>query len=595
MSENKKKVENKKANQNLDNKAKNTNVNDSEGAKKKFSITPINLAIIITSVILVGILIAVGIVLLVDFIKKDKGFDYMKSDLSKYVEFTEDYKNFKINVDIAKPHDVDVDVAILNLLAADRNKEPENGGKFLTKDNSENAIIGVGDEVQLWYRGYLIGEDGEEIVVTGMSNFGSTTAQVEKNRLTIGSGGFITNFELELVGINLEDCVKFEKITTGNVKENQVAYINFERVVGEGSDFKKTTESNVRVDLATDIDAEFGKGFKDKLLKLAVGGTKTDVIVEKDGKSVTYYNLTVGFVTECENNPIIVETYFPYDYSQANLRNENAVFEVYIDGFVDYKCESEELTEEYLTKKLEKKELSVTLEELNKFEGANLVEKYYAFAEDAIQKLYEKEYKDLVEDAIWSHIQTLVKINKYPVYKVEEIYESYVDDVFYQFTSTGGMVQNNYTGTSQTYPTLDTYAPAYLGLSSTSDITWREYLYSMAESLIKERLIMFYLMREEGFAPSEEDFEKLFAATRDEYVETYIKQYLDYEGKTKEDYTDAEYEQFVRERKSEIYSYYDDQYFEEITYYNIVAKHITEWEGIEVVTLDDRRAYPLDK
>ena len=106
---------------------------------------------------------------------------------------------------------------------------------------------------------------------------------------------------------------------------------------------------------------------------------------------------------------------------------------------------------------------------------------------------------------------------------------------------------------------------------------------------------MFYLMREEGFAPSEDDFEKLLNATREEYIETYIQQYLDYEGKTKEDYTDAEYEQFVKERKSEISSYYDDRYFEEITYYNIVVKHITEWDGIEVVTLDDRRAYPLDK
>ena len=595
MSENKKKVENKKANKSQGSKAKDVNVNEGETAKKKFSITPINLALIITSIILVGVLIAVGIVLLVDFVKKDKGFDYMKSNLSKYVEFTEDYKNFKINVDIAKPHDVDVDVAILNLLAADRNNDPENGGKFLTKDNSENAIVGVGDEVQIWYRGYLIGEDGEEIVVTGMSNFGNTTEQVEKNRIMIGSGKFITNFELELVGVNLEDCVKFEKITTGQVKENQVAYLNFERVTGEGSEVKKTTETNVRVDLATDIDAEFGEGFKEKLLKLAVGGPKLDVITKKDGKTITYYDLTVSFVTECENDPIIVETYFPYDYSQANLRNEKAIFEVYLDGFVDYKCEYEELTEEYITKKLEKKELSVTLDELNEFEGKDLVEKYYAFAKDAIWKLYEKEYKDLVEDAAWSHIQSLAKVNKYPVYKVEEIYESYVDDVFYQFTSTGGMVQNNYTGTSQTYSTLDTYAPAYLGLGSNSDITWREYLYSMAESLVKERLIMFYLMREEGFAPSEEDFDKLFAETRDEYIETYIQQYLDYEGKTREDYTDAEYEEFVRERKSEIFSYYDDQYFEEITYYNILVEHITAWEGIEIVTLDDRRAYPLDK
>ena len=224
-----------------------------------------------------------------------------------------------------------------------------------------------------------------------------------------------------------------------------------------------------------------------------------------------------------------------------------------------------------------------------------MVEKYRSYVWSSFETKYDSTYKSYFQSAVFDHFYEITKVKQYPTKQVEELCNEYIEEVNKQFTSTGGKIMNIYTGAYQTYPTLDAYAPAYLGLSSTSDITWREYLYSMAESLIKERLIMFYLMREEGFAPSEDDFEKLLNATREEYIETYIQQYLDYEGKTKEDYTDAEYEQFVKERKSEISSYYDDRYFEEITYYNIVVKHITEWDGIEVVTLDDRRAYPLDK
>ena len=589
MSENKKKVE-KKANNASNTKVNEANANGNTLSLGKIKISPINLALIITGIILVGVIIAVATVLIVDFVKKDKGFDYMKSDLSKYVEFTDDYKNFKLDVDIAAPKDVEIDVAILNLLAADKNKDPENGGALLTKDNSENAVIGVGDVVQFWYRGYLIGENGEEIIVDRMTNFSNTAEQTEKSRLEIGSGNFITNFELSMVGINLEDTVKFEKITSGQVNENQVAYVTYTTL---GADAKKTTHTDVRMDLSTDIDETFGKGFKEKLLMMTVNGLKVDVIVEKDGKSLTYYDVTVGFVTECEKNPIKIETYFPYDYSQTNLRNEKAIFEIYIDGFVDYTCEYEKITEEYLTKKMEKKELSVTLEELNKYEGKDLVEKYYAFAEDALQKLYEQEYNDAAEQAIWSYLLSIAKVNKYPVSKVEAIYDSYVDDVFQQFTSSGGVITNSY-GTSQTYSTLDTYAPVYLGISGGTQ-TWREYLYSMAESLIKERLVMFYIMREEGIAPSDEDFEKLLAATREEYINEYVEQYLAYEGSTREDYTDAEYEKFVKARENEILSYYDDEYFKEITYYNIVIKNVTQWETIDIVTLDERRAYPLDK
>ena len=101
-----------------ENKNIETKKEKAEGGAK---ISPRNLAFIITAAILVVIIIATSIVFIVNAIKNDAGFSYTKSDLSKYFEFTESYKDFTVEVDIAKPKDIDVDVIILQLLCQNKN------------------------------------------------------------------------------------------------------------------------------------------------------------------------------------------------------------------------------------------------------------------------------------------------------------------------------------------------------------------------------------------------------------------------------------------------------------------------------------------
>lgn len=540
-----------------------------------------SLAIIITAAILAVILIVSGVILIVQAVQKDKGFDYLKSDLSKYIEFTKDYKNFELNVDIAKPRDVEVDVAILSLLCQDKSEEALHNGALVTSPMD----IGVGDIVNIWYRGYLLDEDGEEITLSGLSNFGDK----DPASIEIGSNAFPTvGFELGLVGKNTGDYSKFVKITEGKINQDQVAYVSFSRVIGDDTQ-NKTNHSNVRIDLSDpDIDEEYGAGFKARIM-LGNIGDKSDFAVECDGKKYNYYDCTVNFVTECETNPIIVESYFPYDYSTAALRNENVIFEVYVTGAVDY--EAPEFTDEFLESKLESEDFGVAREELAKYDGSTLVDKYRAYAKDVMEELYEKEYREMVEQAIWDYYAEIFKALKYPGAKVDEIYDEYIADVDTQFASSGGQVYNSYTGSYNTYSTLDTYAVAYLGLSSNTN--WRDYLYGLAESLVKERMVMYYILRTENLIPTTEEFNKEYNETRQEYLDEYIEQYLDYEGKTREDYSDEEYAKFVEARKGEIFSYYDAEHFEETAYYNIVVDRIIDWP--DVVTLDERRAYPVSK
>ena len=576
MSENK----NKKNNEKVENKAtqKPASKEKNESVEPKKVISQKNLAVIITAGILVVILGAAGIFALVDAISRDAGFDYIKADLTKYIEFTDDYKNFTINVDIAKPHDIDVDVAILNMIYADRDATPKYDGAVVTSP----ITITAGDEVRIWYRGYLIGDDGEKIVVPGMSNFGNDAAYT----LGIGSNGFIPGFEYNLVGVNTAGYSKFVKITEGAISENQVAYISYTRTTGENKT-DKISESNSRVVLSEDIDSTFGAGFKEKILGLKVG-EKIDLVAKVGEKQYNYTDLTVSFVTECETNPIVVETYFPYNYGKADLRNETAYFEVYVEGVVVY--DTPEFNDEYLKKKIDDKKLNVTLDELNSFEGATLVDKYRAYSENKMMELYEEEYKALVDQQIWEYYGKISKAIKYPQIKVDEIYDDYINDIYQQFISTGGYIYNSSLGQYKTYDSFEAFAPVYVGATSS---TWKTVVYNQSKDFVKERMVLFYILKAENLLPTEAEFKAEYDKIVQDYVDDAIEQYLDYYGKTREDYTDEEFEDVIKECEDMVFSSFNKEHLEIRAYYTILAETTVTWP--EVVTLDERRAYPQDK
>ena len=505
-------------------------------------------------------------------------FDYLKTDLNDYIEFTESYKNYKLNVDIAKPHDIDVEVTILNMLYDDRDEKPRYNGETVTSP----ITITAGDVVDIWYRGYIKDDNGEEIFVDGMCNFtGAKPAS-----LAIGSNSFVPGFELNLVNKNTGDMNKFEKITKGAITEDMIVYVNY--VSTKGSDAStKTTKSGIRIDLSKDVDSVYGTGVKDKILGMNIGD-KLDFTTNIGGASYTYTDFTVSFATTCEKNPVVIECYFPYDYSMTTLRNETAYFEVYVDGVVVYDCP--EFTDEYLQKKIEDKEIAVTMEQLNECEGETLTDKYRAFAKKTMYELYEDTYDSMVEDAMWDYLVKISKANKYPKKEVEKIYDDYVADLSQQFLSDGGVITNSY-GQSQTYTTFDAYLQAYFGLTTTQ--SWKDVVYAECEGYVKERLVLFYILREENLLPTDEVFQAEYDSIVKEYHDEAIAQYLYYAGKTKDDYTEEEYKIVADECLELVYDNFNEEFFTIKVYYKVLAKTAITWP--EVSTLDDRRAYPLDK
>ena len=545
-----------------------------------------NLAVLITAIVLLTFIVGTSAFFLVEAIINNRFFSYRTSNLSNYVELSEEsYKGNKINLDIAKPRDIDVDVAILALLASDKGERTHSGEKLTS---NTDFTITAGAVLKIWYRGYLLDDEGGEIDIANMSNFTGSSA----SSLEIGSGKFISGFELGLLGKNTADYPRFVKITDAatDITESHVAYVSFSRLVEGGDKTKDTLKaSGARIVLSKDdVDTNFGTGFKDKLLSATIGTKLDSFEVTLDGKKYTYSDVTVDFVTDCENNPIKVTAYFPYDYSTATLRNETAYFEVYVESGVLY--EEQKFDNAYVEELLKREGSKITLDELNEYEGNELTDKYRTYVKKTIDDLYAEEYEKMVTEAVWNNILSSAKILKYPKAKVDEVHEEYIKDVKDQFDSTGGYLENSY-GESKTYEDLGSFARAYLGLSSTAD--WQKYLYSMSESLVKERLVLYYVIREQGLMPSKKDLKAEIEKTKQVYLDEYVQQYLDYEKKTREDFTDEEYEEYLDDRAAEIFGYYYDDYFEETTLYDLVSKEMVKWPVVS--TLDDRRAYPLNK
>ena len=573
-----------KNSQNKNAAVKSAPVNNT-ATKKKLSVQFITL--ITVGVILLGIVIA-AVAMLVPNIDNDKNFDYVTSDLSSYIYIPEEnYKEIKLDLDIAKPHEIDVDVAILYLLNAKKNSVPLYDGVYKT-----NIEITPGDQVQIYYRGYLIDENGKEVPYETMSNFSAKNA----TNLVIGSNTFIPGFELGLVGKNPSHYTPFVKITEGTISETDVAYVSFSRLE-EGKDEKKDTVSKtaLRVDLSDpDLDKTYGTGFRAAILGATVGSEKFSFNATIDGKTHAYSNVTVDFITNCEKeNHITVECYFPYDYSTVTLRNETFYFDVYVTGVQVY--EAPEFNDEFITELLSDKDSTMKLEDLEDCEGETLVEKYRNHAWDLLNESYETNLKDLIEEEFWNYILSgdVVQIKKYPKNKVEEIYFEYRDDVVYQFNTSGGSIYNEYTGEYESCDNIDDFANIYLGIQYSTNPDWNNTLYKMSENLVKERLVLYYIMRAENIMPTEAELNEKYDEVTQEYLDEYMVQYLESINKTREDYTDAEYEELVEERSVILFNYFDDDYFYETAYYELGLESFRTF--VKATTLDERSNLPQKK
>jgi len=421
----------------------------------------------------------------------DPDFDYLTSDLSSYIELPESaYLNYTCNLKIAKPklgEDgglSDVDIYILSLLRAAKSEEPASEG-FVPE-----GVIGAGDFVKIYYRGYVVGDDGELTEKAGMCNFKGNAQNLE-----IGSGNFVPGFELNLVGKNPKDYARF-----------------------------------------SDLD---GEG------KLPEGKTA-----------------------------LTVECYFPYNYHSADLQNKNAIFEVYVEGILDYTAPDWDT--EFLTSYLEGR-TDVTEEKLREYEGENICEQFEAYYAEKLLEGYESQKESLAMEALAESFFGAVKVLKYPKVRVEGFMKPYVDEITASYEKNGGILNGN------TYSTLASYACAYLDITMlTAD--WQGYLRDAAKSHVSQRLVIYYIMKELDLLPTKTELDAKVKEIKGEYYAEYARQMLEIKGKTPEEATDEEYAALIEEAK-EIFDDYGYDYFADNYVYETILKELMK--SVTIKTLED--------
>ena len=571
---------------------------DLKGPSKKLS--PTAIVVIITAVIAFVAVAVLAVYFIVDRYKKDPNFDYLEADLNKYIEFTKPYDNFAVNIVLAKPHEKradgtgvsDLEAEILYLLA--KNREVVGDGAA----NTEFTTVGVGDDANIWFRGYLKHpETGEEVIVSGLTNFSNKNATA----VSIGLGTFFARgLEAALVNVDsFADYAKFEKISSGTVdKDQHIVYVSFTRDIKSDTATDKITGSSVRIDLSDveTVKENFGEGFIEAIHGKTIGKDyESRFETTMNNKTYTYTNVTVDFVTTCEKEStnggkqvLVVEAYIPYTSSTTYLRNETVYFEVYVDSVVDYVAD--EWNDAFVEKLVGATDAEITKEELvAKYDGQTLTDRYEKYLEASLDALYEDERKELIEEEVWNYYLKNAKVLRYPGEKVDAIYAEYEADVRKQFRDSEGMLWNELDEQYDEFATLDEFAVAYLGIAAGED--WKATLRTMSESLVKERLILYYIMTEKNLTPTAEALAAEVASLKDEYLDEYLAQYLTRVQKTREDYNDTEWAEFVAARTKELFDYYDDDYFTETAYYEIVIETIITWPTVSDV---EAGSYPYE-
>lgn len=472
----------------------------------------------------------------------DADVNYIKDDLSEYIELAEsDYKNFELNLKYDSVTEADVDRKIMGLLYENRDKEPQYRGA-----NVMNLPITVGDTVHFYYRGYTVDAEGRQTDIKNSCNFFSSI-----HLLDIGSLSFIKGIEESLIGKNPEDYPKLELKDAGSVCAGDVIYLTYRALLPDGSAREGEME---RIDLSRDdVNTLYGEGFKEYFEGCTIGKKIDSTTFKFDTGSIVYYDMSVDYATSCEKNPLTIKAHFPHDYAEKSLRATDAYFDIYI------KCINVYHTPEY-DETFIKSTLKFTDEMLAEYPGDTLVKKHRAYLYAEAERENAEERRTVKEDAVWEYYADKVKVKKLPEAEVREVY----DDYYYEINT---LYSSYY---SDSFPSVSAFAVQYLGLSSGEN--WLDYITEQAKAIVTERLMFYYIVRREGFLPSEEEYSRLYEENVNEYLSYYSKEIY---GNELDKITDpVAKEARLLEIKGEMIDHYGEEYFAEMVYYDYALDDI---------------------
>lgn len=237
---------------------------------------------------------------------------------------------------------------------------------YVNNDVNYDPKITEGDTVELYYRGFFLNEDGTRDYMDGMSNIGNSVPQ-KPYGLTVGGSSFIAGFEIGLLDKNLSDYPSLEFIKEGEINDNLMVFISYQRrLIEDGDSYGPTEASTAKLtDLSLGseaIDNMYGEGFYDFLLY----GESRDIYGDtyyaprRIGENlINYYNnpqrfdlngleyeytrIKIEYAMENYDYPddLLLEVRFPHNYGISDISCRDSWFEIYVQGITEYYDDSE--------------------------------------------------------------------------------------------------------------------------------------------------------------------------------------------------------------------------------------------------------------
>ncbi len=508
--------------------------------------------IIISSVIS---LVLVGLILGIVFslIPKDK-FSYTKSDLSDYIEISAaDYKNYTVNIKKPVASESDVNRKIMRLLYMNRGDVLHNGATVHLEP------IEVGDDVNIYYRGYYIDEDGREIDFDDNTLYNTV-------ELGIGSLEFAEGFEESLIGVvpwehNFNP--ETDRFTTGYVEDGDVIYISYSAIYPDGTSAKRENE---RIDLSQgDIDAVYGAGFSAFIKGTEANKTSIASLLEPhifdfgaEGE-VIYSDMIINSAIRYKNPPLHVNATFPLDYDTEWLRGKDVKFDVYFNGMICYTARTYD--QAFITEVLKLKQ-----EELEEYEGDTLLEKHRSMLYAEAERDSETLRESLISETVWKHLNGKVRVKKLPRTELNTVYEQIYGTLISEYNTYYRLI----------YPTIDDYARAKYNLTKYDSIT--DAMMREAKNTVTEKLIFYYIAREEGLLPTGKTFDSAYTELVAEYLAHSLE--TSYKDELDKITDEGEKNKKIEEIKNQMLEYYGKEYFAELVYYEAALPKIIAYANI---------------
>lgn len=481
----------------------------------------------------------------------------MDDNLGKYISLSEDdYKNYPVTIKNEPIDELAVENALIQALNAAKTTDSEYGsGIHNVKGTEPKRALAAGDIIYAYYLGYYLDADGRKIYFDGSSNLGATSS--DKKKIGIGEGGFYTGFELGLIGKNPWSFDGISEKNDGKIEAGDVVCFTMTAIYADGDKEHVQNASFVAVIDGEGCDAKYGAGFSEFLMGRGVGKVDEGLTVPGFAQ---YGDINITAIYDRGELPMTVSARVPVNDTATGLAGQTVYFEVYVEK-VQYFA-TPDINEDFITKKV-----GMTVAELMAYgeAGDSIEDCYRAYLAERLRESARAAAEDLILETFWSHVLERVDVKRLPKGTVKEYYNDYVVSIAEEFSGSKG----------SSFSSLDQYACFTLELEEGAD--WRAHVMETAEQSVTEKIIFYYIIREENFLPSDEEYSEIYNRVVDEMVDAYL-----YSQNISESDFDTEeaYKAEVERSRTAIIEAYGSKYFDDNVIYEYGMAKILELASV---------------